>query len=45
MKVRTIAAIMVLAAVPAFAQVTVFPQQSPAGGSQAYKVRVHNDKA
>jgi uncharacterized protein YcnI len=32
-----------LAAAPAFAHVTVAPQQSRPGATQEYKVRVHND--
>src|SRR5258706_7276619 len=43
MKALTIAALVSLVAAPAFAHVTVAPQQSPAGASQVYKVRVHND--
>ena len=43
MRTFTIAAFLLLVAAPAFAHVTVFPQQAPAGASQVYKVRVHND--
>jgi uncharacterized protein YcnI len=43
MRTVTIAGLVLLLAVPAFAHVTVFPQQAPAGASQVYKVRVHND--
>ena len=42
---RTIMALglLVLVTASAFAHVTVAPQQAPAGASQVYKVRVHND--
>jgi uncharacterized protein YcnI len=43
MRTFTIVALLALVAAPAFAHVTVAPQQSPAGASQVYKVRVHND--
>ena len=43
MRTTTIAAFLLLLAAPALAHVTVFPQQAPAGASQVYKVRVHND--
>jgi len=35
--------LVVVLSVPVFAHVTVAPQQAPAGASQVYKVRVHND--
>ena len=38
----TVAAVFLAAS--ASAHVTVAPQQSPAGGKQIYKVRVHNDE-
>ena len=43
MRTTTIAAFLLLVSAPAFAHVTVAPQQAPAGASQVYKVRVHND--
>jgi uncharacterized protein YcnI len=43
MKALTFVALALLVAAPALAHVTVAPQQSPVGGSQVYKVRVHND--
>jgi uncharacterized protein YcnI len=43
MRALAISALVVLAAGRVFAHVTVFPQQAPAGASQVYKVRVHND--
>ena len=43
MRTLTIAAAILLLAAPAFAHVTVAPQQAPAGASQVYKLRVHND--
>lgn len=43
MRTITIVALLALTAAPAFAHVTVAPQQSGAGASQVYKVRVHND--
>jgi uncharacterized protein YcnI len=43
MKILTLSAVLVLLTVPAFAHVTVAPQQAVAGASQVYKVRVHND--
>jgi uncharacterized protein YcnI len=42
-KVLTAVALVALVAAPAFAHVTVAPQQSKAGATQVYKVRVHND--
>jgi uncharacterized protein YcnI len=44
MKMAGIVLLTLLVAMPAFAHVTVAPQQSEAGGSQVYKVRVHNDE-
>ena len=43
MRTWTTVALVTLFAAPAFAHVTVAPQQSAAGASQVYKVRVHND--
>ena len=43
MKATMMAMFLLLLATSAFAHVTVFPQQAPAGASQVYKVRVHND--
>jgi uncharacterized protein YcnI len=43
MKTFTVVALSLLVAAPAWAHVTVAPQQSPSGASQIYKVRVHND--
>jgi uncharacterized protein YcnI len=43
MRTIAIAALATLLAVPAFAHVVVAPQQAPAGATQVYKVRVHND--
>jgi uncharacterized protein YcnI len=43
MRTITIVAFLLVVAAPAFAHVTVAPQQAPAGASQVYKVRVHND--
>lgn len=42
MKAPIVTAMFLLVTAPAFAHVTVAPQQSPAGTSQTYKVRVHN---
>jgi uncharacterized protein YcnI len=42
-KTFTTSAFVLLLAVPSFAHVTVAPQQAPAGASQVYKVRVHNE--
>jgi uncharacterized protein YcnI len=44
MKTLSMAAVALLLAAPAFAHVTVAPQQSAAGAKQIYKVRVHNDE-
>jgi uncharacterized protein YcnI len=44
MKTIAITAAAVLLAASAFAHVAVAPQQSAAGASQVYKVRVHNDE-
>ena len=44
MKMFSMAALVLLVSAPAFAHVTVAPQQSQAGASQVYKVRVHNDE-
>ena len=43
-KLLSIAAFTVIASALTFAHVTVAPQQAPAGASQVYKVRVHNDE-
>ena len=43
MRTVIVAAFALLLAMPAFAHVVVAPQQAPAGASQVYKVRVHND--
>src|SRR6266496_6558170 len=43
MRIVTTAASLILLASPAFAHVTVAPQQSASGATQVYKVRVHND--
>ncbi len=43
MRTFTIAGFLLLVAAPTFAHVTVAPQQAPAGASQVYKLRVHND--
>ena len=44
MKMLSTVGIALLVAAPAFAHVTVAPQQSAAGTKQIYKVRVHNDE-
>src|SRR5438552_12826298 len=43
MRTLTMAALVLLVTAATFAHVTVFPQQAPAGQSQVYQVRVHND--
>ena len=43
-KLLSIAAFTLIASALTFAHVTVAPQQAPAGASQVYKVRVHNDE-
>src|ERR1700730_521187 len=43
MKTIIASGLFVLVTASAFAHVTVAPQQAPAGASQVYKVRVHND--
>src|SRR5205085_12142233 len=43
MKSVAAATLVLIAATPAFAHVTVAPQLAPVNASQVYKVRVHND--
>ena len=43
-KLLSIAGFTLIASALTFAHVTVAPQQAPAGASQVYKVRVHNDE-